>query len=179
MAKETVWTVVTCIEPDDVAKLCGALAPVGSLGGGYSRAVGGVMFECGEVDTIAPNNAGIRPEVRNIFQRGRHYRISVLCATQRPRDVHRVVTSQADALWLFRQHELRDLEYIAQVTSQPVKDLVRELPQYSHVRYLPNVGTCEIVDRDGKVTRRVDLFDGGNAQPQPAEKPIQETTDNG
>lgn len=165
LTKAPRWTVVACIEPSDVAKLAGALAPVGSLSGGYSRAVGGVVLECGEVDTIAPNNAGIAPEIRNLFQRGRHYRVSVLAATQRPRDVHRVVTSQADALWLFRQHELRDLDYIAKNTSEAVADVVKGLPQYHHVRYLPNVGTCEVVNEKGIVTKRVDLFDGATVLP--------------
>lgn len=166
LARSRRWTIVTCIDAHEVAQLCAALAPVGTLGGGYSRAAGGVLVQSDEIDTIAPNNAGIAPEVRNLFQRGRHYRVSVLAATQRPRDVHRVVTSQADALWVFRQHELRDLEYISRVTSESVASVVRELPEYAHVRYLPNKGLCEVVDKNGRTVRRVDLFDGTTATAQ-------------
>lgn len=159
-ASQPEWIVVTCIDAKDVARLCGALAPVGSFEGGYSRAVGGVLVEHGEVDTIAPNNAGIRPEIRNIFQRGRHYLVSTAVGTQRPRDVHRVVTSQVDVMCLFRQHELRDLDYIARTTSEPVSKIVRSLEQYHHVRYFPGNGVCEVVDGTGRVRRTLDVFDG-------------------
>ena len=156
------WTVVSCIEPNDTGQLCGALAPVGNMAGGYSRAVGGVCLVCGEVDTIAPNSAAIPSAVRNVLQRGRHYRVSFLGGTQRPRDVHRVVTSQADALFIFRQHELRDLDYIARITSGPLAQVVRELPIYTHARYLPNTGDCAIIDKNGRATRRVNVFDGSS-----------------
>lgn len=154
------WIVVSCMDPDDVPALCKALAPAGVLNGGYSRAVGGVMLECGEVDTIAPNNAGIAPEVRNIFQRGRHYRVSVVTATQRPRDVHRVVTSQTDVLAVFRQHEERDLDYVSRNVSAGVVDIVKRLPQYAHLCYMPQSGNCAVIDKNGKTIQRVNLFDG-------------------
>lgn len=158
-AGEKRWTVVSCIDPEQVPKLCRVLAPVGSLGG-YSRAVGGCLLECGEVDTIAPNHAGIAAEVRNLFQRGRHYRISVVCATQRPRDVHRVVTAQADAICAFKQHEPRDLDYLAQCTSVAIADRVRQLERYFHVQYLPNQGAAFLVNPRGATVQRIDPYSG-------------------
>lgn len=159
-SSERTWIVVACIDPEVMPKLCAALAPIGSVAGGYSRAVGGVVVECGEIDTVAPNSQAIAPEVRNLFQRGRHYRVSVICATQRPRDVHRVATSQADSVCVFRQHEPRDVDYIAQLTSEKLASRVTSLPQFTHLQYLPGFGVARLVDRDGKVTAQLDPYTG-------------------
>jgi hypothetical protein len=162
LSGERRWTVVTCIDPEQVPRLCRVLAPVGGMGG-YARAVGGLLVECGEVDVIAPNHAGISAEVRNLFQRGRHYRVSVVCATQRPRDVHRVVTAQADAVCAFRQHEPRDLDYLAQCTSVAIAARVRTLDQYWHIQYLPNHGAAFAVNPRGVAVEKIDPFSGESA----------------
>ena len=154
------WNIVACISPDDTVKLCGVLAPLNNPRGGYARAVGGLLLECGEVDTIAPNNAGIAPEVRNLFQRGRHFRVSVVCATQRPRDVHRVVTSQADVIACFRQHEPRDVDYLAQITSDALAKRIASLEPFHHVQYLPSFGTAALVDPQGREVVKLDPYTG-------------------
>lgn len=143
------WTVIACIPPDDTIKLLRILAPESNPRGGYSLAVGGMMIECGEIETIAVNNRGIAPEVTNIFHRGRHYRLSILCATRRPRDVHRIATSQADVIACFRQHEPGDLDYLASVVGDKVVTHIAQLEPYYHVRYLPTQMRASLVNANG------------------------------
>jgi hypothetical protein len=148
------WTVTACLDPDDVPELLTALAPVGVASDyGFSRAVGGLVIECGEVDLIAPNQGTISPEVRTVFQRGRHHSISILVATQRPASVNRIVTSQADVICAFRQHEPRDADYLGEVMRAEAPDIVRTLPQFHYLRYLVNFGLLETVNGAGQVVR--------------------------
>ena len=144
------WTIVACLEPADTVKLCGMLAPLNNPRAGYSISVDGLLLECGEVDTIAPNSKAIPNEIKNLFQRGRHYRVSVVCATQRPRDVHRVVTSQADVISCFRQHEPRDVDYLASLTTSALAARIATLEPYAHLQFLPRVMRAFLVDSKGK-----------------------------
>lgn len=145
------WTVVCTLDNSEIVQLLAAITGRSS----WARTVGGVVIQCGEVDLIAPNNAGIATEVRHIFQRGRHYGISALVATQRPRDVHRVVTAQSDIICAFRQHEPRDADYLGEVMRSDAVPLLRELRQYEYLRYFPNYGKLEIVDKHGAVKETV------------------------
>ena len=147
------WTVVSSLYEDDVPELLSAIIPSGGASAlGFSRAVGGMLVECGEVDLIAPNNGSIAREVRDMFQRGRHHSLSVLCATQRPRDTHRVVTSQSDMIAAFRQHEPRDAEYLDSVMGGRASGILTTLARYEHLRYYPNHGALQRVDASGAVT---------------------------
>ncbi len=154
------WTLVACLDEADMAEVAGLLAPLGRPDRGYARAVGGVCVESGEIDLLAPPHAGIDRRIRNLLQRGRHHGVSLLLGTQRPRDVHRVVTSQADAIALFRQHEPRDLEYVASSLSSALVDVVRELPRYHYVLYVPLAGTAHVVDATGRTVRAMNAYTG-------------------
>jgi hypothetical protein len=148
------WTVVCGIDPGDVPELLAAIAPVGGkTDRGFSRRVGGLVIECGEIDVIAPNNGTIAPEVRNVFQRGRHHQLSALVAVQRPASVNRIVTSQADVLCAFRQHEPRDADYLGEIMSPRAPEIVRSLPPRNYLRYMVNYGTLETVNEKGQVIR--------------------------
>jgi hypothetical protein len=145
------WTVNCVLDPSDVPELLSVLAPMGGrTEKGFSRAVGGLVIECGEVDVIAPNNGQIAPEVRNIFQRGRHHAISALVAVQRPASANRIVTSQADVLVAFRQHEPRDADYLGEIMSAKAPEIVRQLKPYNYVRYLVNFGTLQTINEKGE-----------------------------
>lgn len=152
-----VWTVLCNVEPEEVPKILAALAPNnGKPESSFARAVGGVVIECGEVDLIAPNSQKCPREVKNIFQRGRHYGISALVATQRPRDVHRVVTSQSDMIAAFRQHEPRDAEYLGNVMRSDAVELLQGLRPRNYLRYLVNYGRLEIVNENGQTIKTED-----------------------
>lgn len=147
------WTVVSTLYERDVPELLARIIPSGgSTVPGFSRAVGGMVVECGEIDLIAPNNGSIPQEVRDMFQRGRHHGLSVLAATQRPRDTHRVVTSQSNLVAAFRQHEPRDVEYLNSVMSGRAGELLPTLARFEHLRYFPNEGELHRVTASGAVT---------------------------
>lgn len=148
----TGWTVCAMLTPEQVPELLGAIMHKQNP---FSRAVGGVVVQCGEVDLIAPNHAGISTEVRNVFQRGRHFDVSALVATQRPRDVHRVVTSQSDILCAFRQHEPRDADFLGDIMRSDATPLVKTLGRFEYVRYMVNYGRLDIVSADGSVRETI------------------------
>lgn len=148
------WTVVAVIDPSDVPELLAVIAPVGGqTERGFARAVGGMVIECGEIDVIAPNNAQMSVEVRNIFQRGRHHSLSVLVAVQRPASVNRIVTSQADIICAFRQHEPRDADYLSDIMGPQAPEIVRTLRPRNYLRYLVNFGALETINEHGQVVR--------------------------
>ena len=144
------WTVHTGISPNQVPELIKSIA---SKRNGFAKAVGGIVLECGEADLIAPNNAGISEEIFNIFARGRHIGLSALMATQRPRAVHRIVTSQSDMIAAFRQHELLDVDYLSDLMGTDAAKRIANLQLRQHVRYFPNFQLLETVDVDGTVIK--------------------------
>lgn len=152
------WKLICCISPDDVPALLDVLAPPGDLAGGYARNVGGVALECGEVDVIAPNNASISDEMRNVIQRGRHYRVSILGASQRPAQVSRLLTAQADVLSLFRQYEPRDIAYLREATNDEVANRLPNLPKFWHVQYLVKHGSARVVDANYRTVEEFDAW---------------------
>lgn len=153
------WHIVACIDPADAPSICRMLAPPNRLPQhSYSSSVGGVCLEAPEVDVIAPNSGAIAPEVRNVFQRGRHYGLSILGDSQRPHLVNRVTSSQADVIIAFQQHEPRDIKYLGVLMSEPLAALVPALERvgpYTHLRYFPATGIGEIVLADGRVWKRL------------------------
>lgn len=148
--RNTRWVVVCMMTPAEAVRLCSVLAPIGKEPeNSFAYACGGVAIECGEVQLIAPNNQSLPDPIANLIAMGRHYRVSLLCAARRPREVSRMLTSQSDALLAFRQHEPRDAEYLGEVMRSDVPTYLRQLAPFNYLRYLPNFGTLEIVDELG------------------------------
>ena len=54
----------------------------------------------------------IEPEISNLIKRGRHKNISLVFITRRPRELNRIVSSQADIIYTFQQREPGDLEWL-------------------------------------------------------------------
>jgi hypothetical protein len=147
------WTVVCVMQPEEILQLLGVLAPIGKRPEtSFSYAVGGVVLQCGEIQLIAPNQ-GLSPAMANIIAMGRHYRVSILGAARRPREVNRNLTSQSDALLAFRQHEPRDADYLGDVMRSDVPQYLRQLRPFHHLRFLPNFGALDLVGPDGDSRR--------------------------
>jgi hypothetical protein len=148
------WIVTASIDPPDVPELLAAIAPTGAATDyGFSRAVGGMVLECGEIDMIAPNPGKLPAEVRNIYARSRHHSLSILAAARRPGEVHRIVTAWVDLLCAFQQDEPRDADYLARRMGAEAPDLIRALGERSYLRYFPNYHRLETVNEDGKVVQ--------------------------
>lgn len=69
------------------------------------------------------------PELSQLIRYARHRRISQLYVSRRPAELSRDLTAQSDCIVTFRQHEPRDLAYLAQVAGEDVSR-VRTLPAY-------------------------------------------------
>lgn len=151
VARSPRWTVVSSMDESEVPALLEALAPARHGGAlGFSRAVGGMLLQSDEIDTVLPNGGGAT-EARNIFKRGRHHGLSILCGTQRPAETARIVTSQSDIICSFRQHEPRDVAYLSGVMGgSHVAPLLYSLADRWHLRYWVNTGALELVDPDGR-----------------------------
>lgn len=157
------WHIVAAIEDEDVPQLFALLAPKITQGGGYSYAVGGMAVECGECDVIAPISF-VRPEVANAFKRGRHYSLSLFMGTQRAHECARIVTAQADHVIIFRQHEPRDVQYLADSVSRPVARYIPTLPEHWHLWHEKATGRVYLRDQ-ARRTRKV-LTTWGDESPQ-------------
>lgn len=150
------WHLIVVCDPGDVGKLCTMLAP--RYDGGrtptLAAVVGGVVLECHEMDVIAPvSGAGSAPQVADAIARGRHARLSFVCAAQRPAQVLRLLTSQSDAIYAFRTHEPRDLAWLRQAGGELFADTARELRRYEAARYDAESGTVAVVAGDGSIRR--------------------------
>lgn len=148
LAPSSRWIIVASLSVDDVAKLCALLSPEGRPRAGVAAALGGVLVECGEVERIAPNGPAFKPAIAELIHRGRHSRVSMVWGTRRPRDVNRLVTSQADVITAFRQQEPRDVEYLTSVIG-PSAATLAHLNKYEHLQYVTSDSTVALVDKDG------------------------------
>lgn len=75
-----------------------------------------------------------------IIKRGRHQEIGVICATRRPHEIPRLVTSQVTELVTFRHVEPRDLAYLKDIGNFEPEE-VQKLPDFSYLKW--NQGEVE------------------------------------
>lgn len=153
------WRIVAVVdEVEDVPALARWLAPPVVPGTRpYAQRVGGMLLEIGEVDGVAPAS-GTPPTVRALWKRGRHYRLSIAAATQRPHECARVISSQSDTIVSFRMHEPRDLAWIARAISPAAADAVPGLGTYEYVH--ADLRSGRVVVRDGRDAVRAVLAAG-------------------
>lgn len=71
-------------------------------------------------------------EVARFVRFGRHREISQVYVAQRPSMLHRDITSQADVIVSFRQHEQRDVDYLRGIMGEEA-ERVRTLGDYAIV----------------------------------------------
>lgn len=143
------WVVVCQLIPSEAIDLIEAVCDQKKS---YARAVGGLAFECGEVDQIAPNNAAIHPAVHSIFARGRHIGpVSALMAARRPQEINKIVTSQSDVICAFRMHEPRDADYLANTMGSDAVQHLLKLQRHEYLRYFTNYGVLQHVSATGVV----------------------------
>lgn len=151
VAKHRRWTVVLELHPRYVPRLLRVIMPMGAATG-YSVAVGGVAIVCGEINEIAPNHQGIADEVAAMFSRGRHHWLSVLAAARTSTEINKIVTSQADVICAFRQHQEADVRRIAELMGPRAVPALHDLGRYEYLRYFVDYGRLEHVRADGAAT---------------------------
>jgi len=130
------WTLEEARE--ELIRLCGrerwklsatGLAPYESLALlDLAREIPGLLVVVEEAGTLC-SPSDLPPELAELVYRGRHYGVSLLVLSQRPATVHRGVTSQADLVVAFRQHEQRDIAYLRSLFGDSAEEL-RYLEEY-------------------------------------------------
>ena len=156
----TSWHVVAVLTNEEVGLLLWKLCPIyDGTTPSLAELLGGVCLEVYEIDVLAPVNGSNRETskaMRNAYQRGRHAGLSLLCATQRPSQCDRVVTSQSHAVITFRMHEPRDLLYLRDVGGQRFADEARVLGRYWSAWYHAESGKIIVRDPDYRAVREHD-----------------------
>ncbi len=112
------WTIVADLTNSEIEELVRILIPRGAVDKSPARLLGGMALFIDEVDQVVPINAP--EELRTLFRRGRHVGLSVIAATQRPSNVSKEVTSQAQFIAVLALHERNDVAYLRQVMGTDV-----------------------------------------------------------
>ena len=101
-----------------------------------------VVFACEEIDMGTSSNYTPPPLVKIICQ-GRHKGISHFGTTRRPTEVPKLLTSQANKLYIFKTHEPRDVDYFKQVMGEN-SEQIRNLKEYQYLYYNVDNGETKI-----------------------------------
>jgi len=68
----------------------------------------------------------------DIIHYGRHFHIELIANSRRYTDLPRLLTSQADYLYIFRTVEPRDLQYVAEYAGTKARDIVQKLEKFEY-----------------------------------------------
>lgn len=107
------WRLAAALDLEELPALAELLVPRHRPREGFAGSVGGLTLLLDECDLAAPHGCG--PEVRGLWQRGRHAGLSILAATQRPTGCHPVVRSQSRYLASSRLVEPAEVRYLERV----------------------------------------------------------------
>lgn len=128
------WRVIAPLPAADAPAVARLLLPAVVVGhNAFPFHAGGVALVCEELDTIAPTNPD--PAIESLWRRGRHVRLSVLGATQRPHRVARIITAMSSHLVICATHEPADVEYFERILPADAMRAVRSLPWQWAVLY--------------------------------------------
>lgn len=154
------WHFVLWGEPEEAAAALDLLAPDSAAPHEKTlcRVLGGVLFECGEIDTLAANaETPLTRRIRGKFQRGRHHLLSHAVATQAPALVSRHVTANCHDIFAFMHSENTSLEYFRKTIGDNAAERIARLEQYAFVHYHRGDPFCtEYVSEQkrGEIVRR-------------------------
>jgi len=104
---------------------------------------GDIYFVVEEVDMFFKGDT-TSPEFRQIIQRGRHARVSLVGVTQRPKGFGRLLTSQVHDFYVFRVTEPVDADYFRERLSQDAAGKLAGLGQYQYLHYIDRDASYEI-----------------------------------
>lgn len=125
------WLIAAQLGAGEVEELAPLLVPESGSAKGLAAIFGGLALAVDEVDTFAPQSAP--PEIRNLWQRGRHAGLSIFAATQRPSACHRIVTSQSQFVAVCQLHEPRDVAYARSILPPDAYAAALALPRFHAV----------------------------------------------
>ena len=101
-----------------------------------------VIFACEEIDLGTSHNY-TPPPLERIICQGRHKGISLYATTRRPPEVPKLLTSQANKLYVFKMHEPKDLAYFKEIMGDQAEK-IKELKPYQYLFYDVDNGEIKI-----------------------------------
>jgi len=96
-----------------------------------AMAVGSCTLLVDEIDRHC-SPVSVPDELNSCVRYGRHKSVSLLTISRRPADVPRIVSSQAEDIFVFRINEPRDVSYLKQYVGD---DEFTRLPEFTHKHY--------------------------------------------
>lgn len=155
------WHLVAVLTHEEIGRLMWALCPLYD-GNSVSLAElwGGVCIEAFEVDRVMPvsrTGGATRDAFANAYARGRHVGLSLLCATQRPHQCDRIITSQSHYVMTFAMHEPNDVKWLREVGGRWFGEVAQNgLAQYESAWYDAGDGVIHLHDRNYQLVRSLD-----------------------
>jgi hypothetical protein len=154
------WHLVAILTREEIGELVWKLNPVyDGTTRGLAQMWGGVCLESFEVDVLMPVNddgSSTRAAMFNAFARGRHSGLSLLCATQRPAQCGRMVTSQSQYIITFNMSEPGDLKWLERAGGRAFADAARRLGKYESAWLESATRRVYMHDASYRITRTID-----------------------
>lgn len=89
--------------------------------------LGNITFIIEEIDFFM-SSSNISNDLSYIIKYGRHYGINILGIARRTQEVNKLLTSQANKIWVSRMQEVADLAYFQKLGFNP--EQIKTLPDY-------------------------------------------------
>lgn len=115
-------------------RLAALLVPESPESPALGRLAPGLAICCSEADMLCPNGR-TSDAWEEAYRRSRHFGVSLIVATQRAAAVDRIVSAQSNIIISCRQHEPRDLAYLAAVWPPDVARALATLPKFGALVY--------------------------------------------
>jgi len=96
--------------------------------------VGNTILMIEETDAIC-NPTSISQNFAYIIRYGRHFNIDIIGITRRPYEINRLLTAQADKLFVFQFNEPRDLTYLKAFMPSDITHRIKTLPRFNFICY--------------------------------------------
>jgi len=109
-----------------------------------------LVFECGNICFVVEeiecycSSFQISEKFAAIVQRGRHKNITLIGISQRPYGINRLLTSQAEEIYVFNTNEPRDRDYLRSLLGQEIEPKLDQLQQYEHIYWQDGQDQLEI-----------------------------------
>jgi hypothetical protein len=105
-----------------------------------------LAFLCQDVTVIAEELTSlcdaqtIGPELRKLIMRGRHVDVTFIGLMQRPKGIHRDITSQASEIYMFIVDEPGDVKYFSdRLPGREIEERIKGLTEYQYLQWRQHV----------------------------------------
>lgn len=154
------WHLIAILSREEIGELVWKLNPIyDGTTRGLAQMWGGVCLESFEVDVLMPVNddgSSTRAAMFNAFARGRHSGLSLLCATQRPAQCGRMVTSQSQYIITFNMSEPGDVRWLEKAGGRAFADTARRLGRFESAWFEKESRRIYVHDPSYTLVRTID-----------------------